>query len=396
MTLEPQANGASIIERVKAILLQPKVEWPRIDAEPATVASIFRGWVVILAAIPPLAHLIGSLLFGMGAFGFNYRPSIGDALATLITNYILSLVSVFVLGLIIDALAPTFGGTKNSVQAFKVAAYAMTAAWIAGIFNLFPQLGILVLVGSLYSLYLLYLGLPLLMKAAADKAVTYTVAVIVAAIVLGLIVGAVTAAVTSSFMGARGLMPMAASSDAPSGTVTVPGMGTVDLGKLDAAAKKMEAASQRTQSGTQAPIEPARLQALLPENLGAYQRTEVSSAGAGSAGIGGSTAEARYKNGDNDLHVTVSDISAMGAIAAMGSAFNVQSNRQTQTGYEKTGTIDGRMTSEKWDSQSGRGSFSVLVADRFMIEAEGRVPSIDTLKGAVNAVGIARLEALKG
>jgi len=396
MALEPQASGSSIVDRAKRILLEPKVEWERIDVEPATVGSIFRGWVVILAAIPAVAQLVGLLIFGFGGFGFVYRPSPIDALVMAITTYVLSIVSVFVLSLIIDALAPTFGGTKNNVQALKVAAYSMTAAWIAGIFNLIPSLGWLALLGALYSLYLLYLGLPRLMKVAADKAVTYTVAVVVAAIVIGIIVSAVTAAVTGSFMGSRALMPMAANTDRVSGTMTVPGVGTVDLGKLDDAAKKMQAASERGQTGNQAAVQPGALQALLPEQLGSYRRTGLSSASAGAAGIGGSTANARYENGDSNLHITVTDMAAAGALAAMGSALNVQSSRQTANGYEKTETIGGRMTSEKWNSQSGEGSFSVVVADRFMIEAEGKVPSIDTLKGAVNAVGLARLEALKG
>jgi len=99
---------------------------------------------------------------------------------------------VFVLALIIDALAPTFGGQKNPIQALKVAAYSATAAWVAGIFGLIPALGFLGLLG-LYSLYLLFLGLPILMKAPEDKAMGYTLVVIVAAIVLGYLVSALTA-----------------------------------------------------------------------------------------------------------------------------------------------------------------------------------------------------------
>lgn len=397
MALEPQASGTSLVDRVKRILLEPKAEWERIDAEPATVGSIFREWVLILAAIPPLAQLVGSLVFGYRFAGFVYHPTIFEALVNAVTTYGLALVNVFVLSLIIDALAPTFGGTKNSVQATKVAAYAMTSAWVAGILNIIPMLGVLaMLIGGLYALYLLYLGLPRLMKATADKAVAYTAAVVVAAIVLAIIVGAVTGMVTSSFLSGRAMMPMAAAGGTMSGTVSVPGMGSVDLGKMEQAAKRMEAASQRAQGGAQAPVAPAALQALLPETLGAYKRVELSSAGAGAAGIGGSTAEARYQSGDSNVHLTVSDISAVGALAAMGSALNVQSSRQTETGYEKTETVGGRMTSEKWDRQSGQGSYSVLVADRFMVEAEGKVPDVGVLRGAVNAIGLSRLESLKG
>jgi hypothetical protein len=104
--------------------------------------------------------------------------------------FVLSLVAVYVIGLIIDALAPTFGGTRNPIQALKVAAYSSTASWLAGVFALLPGLRVLQILG-LYSLYLLYLGLPVLMKAPQDKAVGYTAVVVIAAIVVTMLVGMV-------------------------------------------------------------------------------------------------------------------------------------------------------------------------------------------------------------
>ena len=85
--------------------------------------------------------------------------------------------------LVIDALSPTFGGEKNFMQAFKVAAFAPVASWLAGIFSIVPALSILGLLG-LYSLYLLYVGLPRLMKTPAEKALPYTVVVILVGIVI--------------------------------------------------------------------------------------------------------------------------------------------------------------------------------------------------------------------
>jgi hypothetical protein len=372
-----------MIGRIKRILLQPKAEWARIDAEPATVGGIFTHWVLVLAAIPALATMIGGLVFGYGWFGIVYRPSIAEAASGAVVRYVMTVLGTFVLALIIEALAPQFGGTKNRVQAVKVAAYAATASWLAGIFGLVPSLAILGLLG-LYSLYLLYLGLPRLMKVADDKAMAYTLVTIVAAFVLALVVGAIVAPLTAMFVAPR--VGLAASGAA--GTVTVPGAGSLDLSKLQDTANKL-------QSGQHAKaVAPAALQALLPAALGDYKRTEISSAGADAGIVGGSEADARYENGGNSIRLKITDMAAAGAIAALGSALNVQSARQTATGYEKAGTVDGRMTTEKWDSKSRDGSFSVVVSSRFMVEAEGTVPSIDALKQAVGAVGIDKLEAL--
>ena len=170
---------ANLIDRAKNIIVSPKSEWDVIDAEPATVGGIYTSYVVILAAIGPIATVIGQQVFGL----YGFKPPMEYTLVFAALSYVLQLVGVYVSALVIDALAPTFGGTKDSVKAFKVAAYSWTAAWLAGIFGIIPMLGFLAIVG-LYSLYLLYLGLPKLMRVGEDKAVGYTVVVIVVDIVI--------------------------------------------------------------------------------------------------------------------------------------------------------------------------------------------------------------------
>lgn len=193
MTLEnPPAVDPSLVSRVKYILTRPKFEWPVIDAESASIKGLFTSYAVILAAIPAVATIVGQIAFG-------HRGLVGPVLAGAL-SYVLSLISVYILGLIIDALAPTFGGTKNPVKAMQVAVYSMTAAWVAGVLNVLPMLGWLAGLLGLYGFYLMYLGLPTLMKTAADKALGYTIVVVVAAIILNVIVFAIVGAVIASFV----------------------------------------------------------------------------------------------------------------------------------------------------------------------------------------------------
>ena len=182
----------SLVDRAKKVLLEPKQEWPVIDAEATSVAALYTGYIMPLAAIGPIAAIIGWSVFGMRLpLVGSYRVPIGTAIQHGVVQYVLGLAGVFVLALIIDALAPTFGGQKNRLQALKVAAYSCTAAWVVGIVALVPALGILGLLG-LYSLYLLYLGLPVLMKAPNEKAMGYTVVVIISAVVLFFLIGMIT------------------------------------------------------------------------------------------------------------------------------------------------------------------------------------------------------------
>jgi hypothetical protein len=194
----PHAGGAhaSLIERVKNILMRPKEEWPVIAAEPATIGGIYRDYVVILAAIGPIAMAIGLLLMGNGWFHFSMSFIIGQA----VISYLLGLAGVYVLALIIEALAPNFGGVKDRLAAFKLAAYSMTAVWIAGIFAIIPMLGILGIVGLIYTLYLLWLGLPVLMKSPEDKTSVYGVSVIVAYIVVYFVIAMIASRIMWTLM----------------------------------------------------------------------------------------------------------------------------------------------------------------------------------------------------
>ena len=176
----------ALVDRVKNILLSPRTEWPVIDAEPATVASLYTGYIMPLAAIPVICQAIGMSTIGMTIplIGTHYRTPVVSAITSAAVLYVFGLIAVFIVALIVDGLAPTFGGTKNQVQALKVVAYSYTASWVGGIFALVPALGIIGFLFALYSLYLLFLGLPVLMKSPADKAVGYTVVVVICTIVV--------------------------------------------------------------------------------------------------------------------------------------------------------------------------------------------------------------------
>jgi hypothetical protein len=183
----------NLVDRVKRILLSPKTEWEVIDAERTTPAELYTRYIMPLAAIGPIAQIIGFSVFGMSLPGVGtYRVPIGSAITQGVVAYVLALAAPYILALIIDALAPTFDGRRSQIQALKVAAYSLTASWLSGIFLLVPALSILSIVG-LYSLYLLYLGLPILMKTPREKSVAYTVVVIIAGFVLMLVISAVAA-----------------------------------------------------------------------------------------------------------------------------------------------------------------------------------------------------------
>lgn len=399
------AQPSNLIARVRSILMSPAATWDVIDGEPATIAGLYTNYVVLLAAIPVVARVIHATVFGYGAFGFSYRPPILTTLVGAVVSYLVSLAAIFVFALVIDELAPRFGGEKNRTQAFKVAAYSATASWVASAFSAVPMLGIVGLLG-LYSLYLLYLGLPRVMKAPADRAVAYTATTVVVMIVVSLVAAVIINIAAAPFGGLAVLSGMDrgfAHTGGPTvGTLNLPG-GSVNLGQMAAAAQQAEATAKAQQTamaggsvapgaaGAIQPVAPDTLKALLPPSLPGFPRTEVSDAGGGVAGVGAAGASATYASGNGSISLQVTD---MGPLGAMAGAINVQSSKETATGYEKVGTVNGRMTTEDYDRQNRSGKYSVLVGSRFMVEADGSGVDVDALKTAVSSVPLDKLEGI--
>jgi hypothetical protein len=391
---QPPVGGGGMIGRIQRLMLKPKDEWQAIDAEPMTVQGILLGWVAPLAAIGPAARLIQGQVFPMSVFGVSWRPPLIGAVVTALLTWALAIASTYVWALIIDALAPSFGGTKNQISALKAAAFSGTAAWICGIFGILPFLGILAILG-LYSVYLFWVGGPILMKVPQDKAPGF----IIVSIIVGAVAMVVASMIALAIGGAMFAMTPNAFGPAGGGTITVGGT-TLDTGKLNDAAAKIQAASSSMEAsvkggnGAVKTIDPGALQNLLPGSISGWNRTSVENQGGAAAGIGGSNARAEFQSGDQSFSLSVTDTGVLGNIATLGGALNASSNKQTTTGYEKSEMQGGNMVSEKWDTQSKSGTYSVLVASRFSVEASGSAPSIDTLKSAVAAVNLGQLQSM--
>jgi hypothetical protein len=194
-----------LLSRVKNIIFRPKSEWQAIKAEQATIKDIIFNYVAILAAIPPAASIIGMGIVGFSFMGSTMRYPLSYLIVWGLIAYIMSIVSVLIAGAVINALAPTFASRKDNVRAVKVAAYSLTPAWIAGILNVVPVLGILVIFASLYGMYLLYAGLKPLMETPEDKAVGYSVVSIIAVIGIVMLVDVLVSAVAGIFFFSGGM-----------------------------------------------------------------------------------------------------------------------------------------------------------------------------------------------
>lgn len=409
-----------IIARVKAILTTPKTEWPLIAAEPASVGGLYAGYIAIVAALPAIAHFIKGSLIGTTVFGITVRTPVAMGLVGMLLAYLLGLVLTYVMALIINALAPSFNGQKDMVQALKTVAYAWTASWVAGIAVIVPWLGWLIAIaGAIYGIYLLYLGLPQTMKCPPEKSAGYTAVSIIIAFVLSWIIGLIvagvigTAAMSGAAMtgvhinGADGSDSVTVDSDSALGKLAAIGQRAEQAGKeMDAAQKSGDANAQSAamgkmmgaMAGSNAPVEalgPDQIKSFLPDSLGDLKRTSISAQRNGAMGMQVSEASAEYGNDTQRITLEVTDTGGAKGFMAMAAAMAPEEEKETDHGYEKTYSADGNLVHEEWNSQSKSGEYSMVIGKRFTVKANGNADSIDQLKRAVASVDLGKLESLR-
>jgi hypothetical protein len=411
-----------IITRAKSMLLAPRTEWPVVAAEPDTVGGLYSGYICILAAIPAIVHFLSSTLIGVPVpFLGSFRVPIAAGLTTAVLTYVLSLVGVFIVALIVDALAPSFSAEKSRVQALKTVAYAYTASWVASILGIIPGLGLLAaLAGLVYGIYLLNMGLPFTMKCPPDKAIGYTAVTIVVAIVVYIILGLIVSQVAGLGLGiGRGITGYPTPGySRPSGDFAAGTTGAALQAwtkKMADASKQVDAAQKSGDPNAQAnavgqmigaavgsggkveSLAPDQIKPFLPDTLQGLKRTQLSVDRSGALGVQISKATATYSDdGQHRLNLEITDTGSLKGLVGFASGWaGVEQDTETDTGYDKTYKNGGQLVHEKWDSRGNSGEYGVVVGDRFSVSVSGSAASIDELKAAVSSVNLAGLEALK-
>ena len=407
----------SIVERAKNICLTPTTEWPVIAAEPASPGTLVSGYVVPLAAIGAIAGFIGGSFIGRSLpYLGTYRVPFTSGLVFAAFTFCMAIVGVFVLSLIINALAPTFGGAKDSTQALKLAVYSYTPAWIAGVLQIVPLLGIFAIFAAIYGLYLLYLGIPRLMKCPEDKAVAYTAVVVVCAIILSVVITVVGGTIAGVGMVGAGALSGAATR--PSSDVQFDKnspMGKLqELGqKLEESNKKMEAAQKSGDQKAQAaaaveslgtlfgggkrvdPVGIDQLKTFVPASFAGLPKTASNAEKTGIAGLMVSKAEATYGDGaGKTVSLDISDTGGVSGLMGLASWAGVEGEKDDDSGSEKTRKVGGRLVHERTSKTGGTNEFGIVLGDRFMVSAKGNV-GINELKAAVSGLDLAKLEAMK-
>ena len=440
-----------IIERIKNILLAPKTEWPVIASESTSIGQLYTGYVIPLTGLSALMTFVRMSVIGVTIpFGGTFRMSLVSGLTAALVSFGFGLLGFYLVGLIINALAPTFAGVRDQRQAMKTAAYAFTPAFVGSLLTVLGGLGTLLqLIAAIYGIYLLHLGLPVLMKSAQEKAAGYTAAVVGCMILLGIVLGIINA-MTGGLGGYNRFASAAMTQEqrqqqaaATVGNVIGGLLGTDQKGKdglsaainnLAQAGKQMEqqqgaaaapaapaaataggdsaAAGQNAAAATAGmltalggamsgnrhvdPVDFHTLKDMLPGQLPGMQRSDAQGNSQQALGVKGTSASANYQ-GQSGEHavIKISDMSGVSGLLDLASSIGQNASSESDSGYEKDATVGGRTVHEKYDNKSKHAELSVIVAKRFVVDLTGDGMDMGMLEQDISAVDFGRLESMK-
>lgn len=377
-----------MIDRMKNIMIAPRTEWDVIAAEPTPPRQVVLGYVLPLVVIAALAGFVSGSLIGTSSFlGGTFRMPILWGLVLFVYQLLAGVLGVFVLAFIVDALAPTFGGQKDFRQAIKLVAYSYTSATVAAVLGILPWLGLLfALAFGLYCIYLLYLGLPKLMRNPPEKSVAYTVVIIVVAIVVFAIIGFISTLI---------MAPALIGSASMTGHRMEAAEKSGDSKKHAQAAMGVLGAALSGGKGVE-PVQLDALKPMLPATFAGLPQTATKSERSGVTGLMVAKAGATYRDASGKrVELQVVDTGGAAGLVGLATWIGVQGEREDDKRREVTRKEGKRLVHEEVSKTGGRNKYAVVLADRFVVSADGKGVDLGTLKSAVGSLDLAKLEAMK-
>jgi hypothetical protein len=446
-----------LIARAKNMLVKPTEEWGVIEIEETSPLELYTGYAMLLAALGPLAYLVGTSFMGV-------QTSVSTAMIqSLLLTYVIGLVGVYLLSVIINVLAPAFGGMKDSTRALKVAVYSLTGAWLGGLFLLVPVFSFLMLLASLYSVYLLHRGLPVLMKTPQQRAFGYTMAVILVTLVIGVAFSAISGVLDGSFktppvavtpaptsehttktsespeiglspsMAQQSLDPTpeksaqvastdtaeSATEDQQSSEATVStAEGQQPSGNAAATPESQQTISQAepprtieaaTKSDVEqvaslpkedVPIDIKQLKTLLPASIAGMPRVDDRGRRTELMGVALSEYKGTYPTSAGGS-ITVAIVDAGEALGSLRlSAFSwvageIIIDHKSGTGFERTTTYQGHKAYEKYDTANPASEMAVVVNNHAGVSLQGYHVTMKELQTVLASIDLSRLAAMR-
>lgn len=176
------------MNHIIGILFSPQTEWERIRESNSSVVGHYLKFVALIAILPPLAWYFGSTQVGWTLGERVIRLTPDSALQIMVLFYLAILGGIAGLGCMVHWMSETYEAPTSSLaKGVAVAAYTCTPLFVVGAIGFYPLLWLDILLGcaaAAYTVYLLYIGVPIVMEIPKERGFLFASAMVAVGLVM--------------------------------------------------------------------------------------------------------------------------------------------------------------------------------------------------------------------
>ena len=178
-----------MIQHAFGLLLRPKSQWQTVATLPESSLRTLLLYPCLLAILPAVAWFYGTAVVGwtVGEHGEVIRLTQASARQICILFYLTMLSCIAIIGYFIHWMAATYGAQSTITRGIVIAGLTATPLFIAGLSGFHPLLWLDMLIGVVavcWSVYLMYLGIPIVMNIPEERGFLFSSAVLAIAMVI--------------------------------------------------------------------------------------------------------------------------------------------------------------------------------------------------------------------
>jgi hypothetical protein len=181
-----------MIGKALGILFQPTKTWQQMGEMSDSQLKPYIFYPVILAILPAVAWYYGTTQVGWTVQGGEAVKFTGDSAALIaVLFYLAQVVAVWGVGYFVHWMSATYGADSTLTKGLAVAGLCSTPILISGVIGFHPMFWLAFAVGLLvvcWAVYLLYLGIPIVMRIPEERGFLFASAVVGIGLVIAVMV----------------------------------------------------------------------------------------------------------------------------------------------------------------------------------------------------------------
>jgi hypothetical protein len=178
-----------MIQHLFGMISKPSATWRTVAAMPDKSRNALVLYPCIMAVFPAIAWYYGTSHVGwtVGSYNEVIRLTTASAFQISILFYLAMVASVAAIGYFIHWMSDTYGAESTVAKGIVIAGLTATPLFVTGLVGFYPTLWLDLLIGVVavsWSVYLMYLGIPIVMNIPEERGFLFSSAVLAIALVI--------------------------------------------------------------------------------------------------------------------------------------------------------------------------------------------------------------------